>query len=128
MTKTIKYATYHVNICTVDHLSDIKSNTFQKFIGVNPIIQETFDIAKMVIRGTGSIEQMIEPMSSKCNEFVFYIPLLQKCGKVRGNPCFLATITCKNLCLQFSLKGTPTLCAFKGIRIFPITYIFFKNL
>jgi hypothetical protein len=52
----------------VDHLSHIKSNTFQKFIGISPIIQETFDIAKMVISGTGSIEQMVEPMSSKCNE------------------------------------------------------------
>jgi hypothetical protein len=55
---------------------DIKSNTFQKFIGISPIIQETFDIAKMVISGTGSIEQMVEPMSSKCNEFGFCIPLL----------------------------------------------------
>jgi hypothetical protein len=62
----------------VDHLGDIKSNTFQKFIGISPIIQETFDIAKMVISGTGSIEQMVEPMSSKCNEFGFCIPLLHK--------------------------------------------------
>jgi hypothetical protein len=49
----------------------------------------------MVISGTGSIEKMVEPMSSKCNEFVFCIHLLQKCDKVRGNPCFLAPMTCK---------------------------------
>jgi hypothetical protein len=47
-------------------MSVISKATLQKFIGINLNIQETFDINK-VTSGTGSIEQVIEPMSSKGN-------------------------------------------------------------